>query len=79
MIIELARHLDRKVVAEGVTSMAQLRHLREKDCELAQGFLIAKPMLPEDFAKSLGQTPFHSSQESLTAVLKVVDLPLAKA
>jgi diguanylate cyclase (GGDEF)-like protein len=78
MIIDLAKHLDRKVVAEGVTSMMQLRHLREKGCEMAQGFLIAEPMLPDEFAKMLGETPFHNEEESFTAVLKLVDIPLPR-
>jgi EAL domain-containing protein (putative c-di-GMP-specific phosphodiesterase class I) len=46
-IIELAHGLDLTVTAEGVETTAQLRLLRRLGCDVAQGFLIAKPLAPE--------------------------------
>jgi diguanylate cyclase (GGDEF)-like protein len=43
-ILAMARGLDLKVVAEGVENESQLAFLCEQRCELAQGYLLAKPM-----------------------------------
>jgi diguanylate cyclase (GGDEF)-like protein/PAS domain S-box-containing protein len=43
-IVQMARTLGLTVVAEGVERPEQLERLRELDCELAQGRLIAEPM-----------------------------------
>ena len=47
-IITLARSLGMKVIAEGVETEAQLNHLRELNCEGAQGYYFAKPMCFKD-------------------------------
>ena len=47
-IIVLAQNLGIRVIAEGVESEAQLEHLKELNCEGAQGFFLAKPMSFED-------------------------------
>ena len=49
-IIELAHGLDLTVTAEGVETTAQLRLLRRLGCDVAQGFLIAKPLAPDALA-----------------------------
>ena len=46
-IIELAHGLGLTVTAEGVETTAQLRLLRRLGCDVAQGFLIARPLAPE--------------------------------
>jgi EAL domain-containing protein (putative c-di-GMP-specific phosphodiesterase class I) len=43
-IIAMARHLDIRVIAEGVEGWQQLEKLRELGCTLAQGHLFAKPV-----------------------------------
>lgn len=43
-IVRLAHQLDMEVVAEGVETEAQLQALRELQCDLLQGFYIARPM-----------------------------------
>ncbi len=43
-IIHLCKRLGLRVIAEGVETPQQWRHLQSMDCEDAQGFLIAKPM-----------------------------------
>jgi EAL domain-containing protein (putative c-di-GMP-specific phosphodiesterase class I) len=43
-IVSLAHTLGRTVVAEGVETPEQLAALREMRCDIAQGFLIARPL-----------------------------------
>lgn len=45
--IAMAQGLDIEVAAEGVETLTQLEFLRECNCDLAQGFLISRPMQPE--------------------------------
>lgn len=43
-VIGLSRNLGIQVVAEGVETFDQWRELKRRGCDLAQGYLIAKPM-----------------------------------
>ncbi len=43
-VITMAHRLGLKVIAEGVESQAQLAHLREQQCDFAQGFLFSRPL-----------------------------------
>jgi len=45
--IAMAQGLDIEVAAEGVETMSQLEFLKSCNCDLAQGYLISKPMQPE--------------------------------
>lgn len=47
---DMARHLNMNVVAEGVESLADWNWLRARGYDLAQGYLIAKPMPGEELA-----------------------------
>ncbi|WP_198515247.1 putative bifunctional diguanylate cyclase/phosphodiesterase [Spiribacter roseus] len=47
--LELARQLDLTVVAEGVETQSQFDWLRDRRCQVAQGFLLARPMIASDF------------------------------
>jgi len=51
VLIELGRALDLVVVAEGVEENAQLEALKARRCDLAQGFMVSRPMPPEDVAE----------------------------
>ncbi|MEO1247856.1 MAG: EAL domain-containing protein [Pseudomonadota bacterium] len=51
--IAMAQGLDIEVAAEGVETMTQLEFLRSCNCDLAQGFLISKPMQPDKVAALL--------------------------
>jgi EAL domain-containing protein (putative c-di-GMP-specific phosphodiesterase class I) len=46
MVIELARRLDLKTIAEGVEHLGELAWLRENGVDFVQGYLIAKPCSP---------------------------------
>jgi len=46
-IVDLAEHLGLTVIAEGVETASQRERLIAFGCELAQGFLFAKPIEPE--------------------------------
>jgi len=52
-IITLARNIGLRVTAEGVETEAQLRLLKELQCESAQGYLFARPMCIADVRKFL--------------------------
>jgi EAL domain-containing protein (putative c-di-GMP-specific phosphodiesterase class I) len=53
-IIALAKNLNLRVVAEGVENREQLAFLKEKGCELCQGYLFSKPLPVADFSQRLG-------------------------
>ncbi|MGZ3182474.1 MAG: putative bifunctional diguanylate cyclase/phosphodiesterase [Telluria sp.] len=43
-VLDLAKHLDLSVVAEGVETEQQLHYLDQRGCQYIQGFLTGKPM-----------------------------------
>ena len=48
-IIAMAHHLGLKVVAEGIETEDQRRFLHESGCDLAQGYLLGRPMPAAEF------------------------------
>ncbi len=52
-IINMARSLNLKVVAEGVETEAQLTFLREHQCDEIQGYYFSRPVTPKDLAARL--------------------------
>jgi EAL domain-containing protein (putative c-di-GMP-specific phosphodiesterase class I) len=54
-MIDLARTLDLRVVAEGVETAEQLRRVKELGCDLAQGDCFSRP-LPDEAAGALLET-----------------------
>ena len=57
-ILAMAKGLDLRVLAEGVEHEAQLAFLAAQGCDLAQGYLFAKPMSQEAYARYLrGREP----------------------
>lgn len=60
-LIEMARHLDIGVVAEGVESAEDAEFLRAQGCDEAQGYYFGEPAPPAIFAdRYLGTTPYAS-------------------
>ena len=51
--IAMAQGLDIEVAAEGVETVTQLDFLKSCNCNLAQGFLISRPMQPEKISAIL--------------------------
>jgi diguanylate cyclase (GGDEF)-like protein/PAS domain S-box-containing protein len=47
-MISIGKNLDLKIVAEGVESKAQLRLLRDLQCDQIQGYLISKPVTSDE-------------------------------
>ncbi len=52
-IIDLAHNLGLKVVAEGVESKTQLDYIRNKGCDIVQGYYFSKPVSVTDMDKLL--------------------------
>ena len=52
-IIGLSRGLSLEVVAEGAESLEHVKILRDKGCDLVQGFYFSRPLPAEDFEKIL--------------------------
>ncbi|MBJ7330105.1 MAG: EAL domain-containing protein [Solirubrobacteraceae bacterium] len=56
-IVQLAQTLDLTVVAEGVETAEQLDLLRDLRCDLAQGYLLSRPIDAPDLEVLLGDAP----------------------
>lgn len=52
-ILLLAKGLGMKIVAEGVEEVHQLKFLKQRDCDIIQGYLFSKPVPQEQFEKML--------------------------
>ena len=57
--IGLGRRLGLRLVGEGIEDEATLRWLRDEGCDLAQGFLLARPMPAEDLSSWLASATFR--------------------
>jgi diguanylate cyclase (GGDEF)-like protein len=51
-VVALGRALNLRIVAEGVETEAQQSFLDEAGCDALQGFLLGRPMLPEQFIEA---------------------------
>lgn len=51
LILDIAKYLRVKVVAEGVETEGQLAILKEYGCNLVQGYLFSRPVTPNEFAE----------------------------
>jgi diguanylate cyclase (GGDEF)-like protein/PAS domain S-box-containing protein len=74
-IISLAQSLNMSVIAEGVETDEQLQALKQKDCELIQGFLYSPPVPPDQFEVMLRNglnKGSHSSPKNKPASSPVV-------
>ena len=58
-IIDLARTLGMRTVAEGVETAEQLARLRELGCEIAQGNYFSEPLPAEGATQLLGTSLHH--------------------
>lgn len=61
-IIMLARALGLKTVAEGIETREQYEYLKEKGCDLAQGFYFSRPVPAIEMEKMIAQGGFYRKQ-----------------
>jgi diguanylate cyclase (GGDEF)-like protein len=67
-IIVMAQSLGKQVVAEGVETIEQLEYLRERGCDVAQGYFMARPLSAADMTELLvGRQPQADSERSAMA------------
>ena len=52
-IIDIGKAMQLTIVAEGVETPAQLSFLKERSCDLMQGYYFSKPLSPDRFAELL--------------------------
>ena len=57
--VELGHNMGLKIVAEGVESEAILERLDQLGCDIAQGYLLSKPLPPAAFADWLANTQWQ--------------------
>ena len=69
-IIKMAEQLDKKSIAEGVESWAQLNFLRESGCDYAQGYLFSTPLNAKDFAEFVEKQDFHTRRRKKLEIVK---------
>jgi EAL domain-containing protein (putative c-di-GMP-specific phosphodiesterase class I) len=59
-IVRLTETLSMTSIGEGVETDEQLTALRTMGCRLGQGFLLGRPMAPDDFVRSLAGPPVRT-------------------
>jgi diguanylate cyclase (GGDEF)-like protein len=60
-LIQLGKALGLETLAEGVEDVSQVRELRGEGCDLAQGFLFARPLAPDVLERLLRESPGTAS------------------
>ncbi len=65
-MIRMAHELDMQVVVEGIESMAQVRLLREMQCDYVQGYVFSKPLTEPEFCRFLQTQPIQAQWEALS-------------
>jgi len=73
-IIDLARRMNLTVVAEGVESGGQAELLRQRRCDLIQGYLISRPLPEPAFLQLLATPPQLATGPLASALLVQGDL-----
>jgi len=81
-VIKLARAFGLEVVAEGVETEGELRRLIALGCDIAQGYLIARPMPASDYAVFLAnhaKSPITRSLSNLRIAPATIANPIVTA
>jgi EAL domain-containing protein (putative c-di-GMP-specific phosphodiesterase class I) len=72
-IITMAHTLGHKVVAEGVETAMQLACLRELHCDLFQGYLLSRPVAPDQIPALMGVVhPAFEGMPEVSESLRIV-------
>lgn len=61
-IVSIGRSLNILVVAEGVETLQQLKKLQAMGCDEIQGYLLSKPVSPEEIPALIGRRFFEASE-----------------
>ncbi|MFJ8260136.1 EAL domain-containing protein [Peribacillus asahii] len=69
MMISMAKHLELKVVAEGVEETGQLSFLADRDCDIIQGYLFSKPIDPEELSAN-----FDTIQKKVLSITQLKEV-----
>lgn len=64
-VLDLAKHLDLSVVAEGVETELQMAYMSERGCQYIQGYLTGKPMPPHVAMEALKEKTYSSILTSI--------------
>ncbi|MBE0417492.1 MAG: EAL domain-containing protein [Coriobacteriia bacterium] len=56
--IALAKSIDARVLAEGPETEEQVRFLRERGCDLGQGYYFSEPIPLDELRRLLDEGPF---------------------
>ena len=62
IVIDIAKHLQVPVVAEGVETEEQMLALKEMGCDIVQGYYFSKPVPAEEFEKFLLEKKAESAE-----------------
>jgi diguanylate cyclase (GGDEF)-like protein/PAS domain S-box-containing protein len=65
-VLDLAKHLDLSVVAEGVETEQQMSYMIEHGCKYVQGYLTGKPMAPHIAMEALKERTYAAILTSIT-------------
>jgi diguanylate cyclase (GGDEF)-like protein len=65
LIIDMAHYLEKSICAEGVENKYQLDFLRNRGCELAQGYFLSHPILAEDFEQFVASWTDEASIQNI--------------
>ena len=66
-IIVMAHSLQKRVVAEGIETIEQLDFLRERQCDCAQGYYLARPLPAHSVTELLSSRVYDNSTEEALA------------
>ena len=67
MIISMAKHLNLKVVAEGVEEITQFNYLMKSKCDFIQGYLFSRPITIEQIFDTLCNLQ-HKAKEMIQSL-----------
>lgn len=73
VIVDLSKHLNRKIVAEGIETTEQLTWLQSADCHLGQGYYFSKPIPYDDMLLKYGSHHVIGSQVDSTNFKNIIE------